>query len=93
MDRLLAILMGLTSPWTYLLVFGILLACGLGLPIPEDITLFAAGLISYYGLAHVWWMIVVSLVGVMMGDTIIFLARVALWAPNHAAEVFFENLA
>lgn len=60
------------GPLVYLLVFGILLACGLGLPIPEDITLVTAGLLSYYGEANVHRMFVISLFGVMAGDTIIF---------------------
>src|SRR5436190_477504 len=44
----------------------------MGLPIPEDITLFAAGVMSYYGKADVWIMIAVSFVSVMAGDCIMF---------------------
>jgi membrane protein DedA with SNARE-associated domain len=49
MDRLIDFLLNFYGPTPYFLIFGILLACGLGLPIPEDITLFAAGLLAYYG--------------------------------------------
>jgi membrane protein DedA with SNARE-associated domain len=56
----------------YLLVFAILLACGLGLPIPEDITLFVAGMLAYYGLVNVWVMIGVCMAGVLIGDSTIF---------------------
>ncbi|MDO9103795.1 MAG: DedA family protein [Methylovulum sp.] len=56
----------------YLLVFGILLACGLGLPIPEDITLFVAGMLAYYGIVNVWGMIIVCMAGVLIGDSTIF---------------------
>jgi membrane protein DedA with SNARE-associated domain len=49
-----------------------LVICGLGLPIPEDITLFVAGLMSYYGATDVGWMIAISLFGVILGDSIIF---------------------
>lgn len=72
MDAMIDFLMGFSGPGPYLLVFFILLACGLGLPIPEDITLFAAGVLAYYGSANVYWMIVVSFVGVMSGDSVIF---------------------
>ena len=66
-------LLNFSGPLPYVLVFTILLACGLGLPIPEDITLFAAGLLSFYGKANVYSMIVVSMLGVLIGDSIIFL--------------------
>ncbi len=56
----------------YVIVFAILLACGLGLPIPEDITLFAAGMMAYYGNASVVPMIVICFFGVLVGDGIIF---------------------
>jgi membrane protein DedA with SNARE-associated domain len=73
MDRILDILLTFYGPTPYLVVFGILLACGLGLPIPEDVTLFAGGLASYYGLTDLWVMIIVSYAGVIVGDTAIFL--------------------
>jgi membrane protein DedA with SNARE-associated domain len=60
------------GPIPYLAIFLILLACGLGIPIPEDITLFAAGVLTYYGVCDVWTMIAVCLIGVMIGDTFVF---------------------
>lgn len=73
MERLINYLLDFYGPTPYFLIFGILLACGLGLPIPEDITLFAAGMISYYGLTDVWTMIAVCMFGVLFGDSLIFL--------------------
>ena len=61
MDRLVDFLLSFYGPTPYFLVLGILLLCGLGLPIPEDITLFPAGLLSYYGVTDVWGVIVVGL--------------------------------
>lgn len=61
-----------SGPVPYLLVFFILLLCGFGLPMPEDIVLFAAGLMAYYGAADVGWMILVSFAGVMVGDSAVF---------------------
>lgn len=72
MDLLVDFLLNFYGPTPYLIIFGVLLACGLGVPIPEDITLFAAGLMAYYGVSDLSLMIIVSLVGVMMGDSIIF---------------------
>lgn len=61
-----------TGPLPYVVVFVLLLACGLGLPMPEDIVLFVAGLLSYYGSANVWVMIAVCFSGVLIGDGFVF---------------------
>lgn len=65
------------GPIPYLVIFLILLACGLGIPIPEDITLFAAGVLTYYGVCDIWTMIVICLFGVMIGDSFVF------WLGHH----------
>ncbi len=72
MDFLVDFMLNLYGPTPYFIILGVLLACGLGLPIPEDVTLFAGGLMSYYGVTHVGWMILASLIGVMLGDSLIF---------------------
>ncbi|MGK5085435.1 DedA family protein [Bdellovibrionota bacterium FG-1] len=72
MDRLVDFLLNFYGPTPYFLIMGILLLCGLGLPIPEDITLFSAGLLSYYGVTDVWGMIAIGLVGVIIGDSLIY---------------------
>jgi membrane protein DedA with SNARE-associated domain len=72
MDFLVDFLLNFYGPMPYVVVFAILVGCGVGLPIPEDITLFAAGLLSYYGVADIWIMIPVGLVGVLLGDSIVF---------------------
>jgi membrane protein DedA with SNARE-associated domain len=55
-----------------LAVFGVLLLCGMGLPIPEDIPLIAAGYLIH--LHETTWAtaIVVGLAGVLIGDSVIF---------------------
>lgn len=60
------------SSFGYLAVFGVLLACGFGLPMPEDITLVAGGIISGLGYTNVHVMFAVSMIGVLAGDGIIF---------------------
>lgn len=60
------------SSYGYWAVFLVLLACGFGLPIPEDITLVSGGVISGLGYTNVHWMLVVSMVGVLLGDSIMY---------------------
>jgi membrane protein DedA with SNARE-associated domain len=72
MEWLVDLLLNFYGPTPYVMIFGILIACGLGLPIPEDIALFAAGLLAYYGMTNLGAMIVVCFLGVVIGDTIIF---------------------
>jgi membrane protein DedA with SNARE-associated domain len=75
MDALIDFLLNTIGPRPYLLcsgIFTILLLCGIGLPVPEDITLFAAGLLAYYGLTDYWTTILFAFSGVIFGDLIIF---------------------
>jgi len=56
----------------YLAVFSVLLLCGMGLPIPEDISIVAGGVISGLGYTNVHIMCVVSFFGVLAGDIIVY---------------------
>ncbi|MCR6700724.1 MAG: DedA family protein [Dokdonella sp.] len=56
----------------YLAVFVVLLICGFGVPIPEDITLVAGGVIAGLGYADVHVMCAVGLAGVLLGDATMF---------------------
>jgi len=60
------------GPTSYLLIFCLLMACGMGVPMPEDIILFGAALLAYYENANVHMMVAVSMVGVLLGDSIVF---------------------
>ncbi|AUZ05551.1 DedA family protein [Vitreoscilla stercoraria] len=62
------------AEYGYIAVFGVLVACGFGVPIPEDITLVAGGVMAGLGHANVHWMVVVGLVGVLVGDGLMFTA-------------------
>lgn len=57
----------------YVAVFSALLLCGAGLPLPEDITLVAGGVIAGLGYANVHTMAAVTMVGVLVGDAGMFL--------------------
>lgn len=60
------------SNFGYVAVFSILLLCGFGLPVPEDITLVAGGIISGLGYTNVHIMCLVGLLGVLVGDGVVF---------------------
>lgn len=69
---LLSLLAGTSGPVAYGLVFGILLLCGLGLPIPEDVSLILGGFLVYEGRADLAMMMAVGYVGIIVGDSIMF---------------------
>lgn len=57
----------------YALILGVLFVCGMGVPIPEDITLITAGLLAGQGKITLLGAMVVGFFGVLVGDTILFL--------------------
>ena len=69
----------------YIAVFIALMICGAGLPLPEDITLVAGGVIAGLGYANVHAMFALAMFGVLLGDAGIFLlghhygARMLKW--------------
>lgn len=56
-----------------LLLFSILVSCGFGLPVPEDITLIAGGFLAYEEVISVHWFVLIAYAGVMLGDSVIFI--------------------
>lgn len=60
------------SAYGYLAVFLVLFLCGLGLPIPEDITLVSGGIISGLGYTNPHLMVVVGMAGVLVGDSMMY---------------------
>lgn len=56
----------------YATVFLILLACGLGVPLPEDISLILGGFLAHKGAASLPVMMVVGFAGILAGDSLIF---------------------
>ncbi len=67
------ILIAFFSSHGYEAVFFILLICGFGVPIPEDISLVAGGIIAGLGFADVHTMVGVCMLGVLMGDGTMFM--------------------
>ena len=75
MDELLkSLLLGTEGLMAYGTVFGILLACGLGLPLPEDVALILGGYLAHAGAADLWGMMVVGYVGIAVGDSLTYTA-------------------
>lgn len=59
--------------WTaYSAIVGLLLICGLGVPLPEDITLIAAGILSALGSISFWGAMAAGFFGVLAGDAFLF---------------------
>lgn len=54
-------------------VFGWLVIGGLGVPVPEDAALLAAGVLVHRGAVEPWLAVVVAFAGVMGGDAMLFL--------------------
>lgn len=78
--------------WVYYFVIGgILLACGFGLPIPEDITLVLAGLLVYLGLIDLKLAIAVCFVAVIAGDAFIFFLG-SRYGRKLTRKMFFKRL-
>jgi len=60
------------TEFSYFGIFGFLILCGLGVPIPEDIILFTSGYLIYKGYLNYPLSVVVATVGIIGGDSIIF---------------------
>lgn len=71
-DRVFALVIGLSGLHAYGAILAILFACGIGLPVPEDITLFAAGFLAFKGRITLIGAIIVGLIGVLVGDMFMY---------------------
>jgi membrane protein DedA with SNARE-associated domain len=58
----------------YSAIVGLLLICGLGVPLPEDITLIGAGILASpaVGSINIWGAMLAGFVGVMLGDAFLY---------------------
>jgi membrane protein DedA with SNARE-associated domain len=64
--------LGLLERYKYLAMFGILFLCGLGLPLPEEVTLIASGLAVGWEIADFVYSSIACVIGILAGDAIIF---------------------
>jgi len=70
------LLVGLISSYiehfTYLGLFVILMLCGLGLPMPEDVALLVGGFLAHKGVTRYPITLIVALLGVIAGDNSLY---------------------
>ncbi len=72
LDTILGFFAGMGGISVYAAIFGLLLACGLGVPLPEDITLLTAGYLAADEIISLPGAIGICLAGVLIGDSLIF---------------------
>ena len=70
----------LIERFTYLGIFLVLFVAGLGVPIPEEAPVFAAGVLASQGIVKWWLVLAVCFVGVLSGDVALY------WVGHHWGE-------
>lgn len=71
-QSIISFLSGLSGPTAYIAIFGLLMACGVGIPIPEDVTLIGSGILAAVGSVSLLGAMAVCFTGVMIGDAFMF---------------------
>lgn len=71
-EALILFLSQLEGFTAYSAIVGLLLICGLGVPLPEDITLIAAGILSALGSISIPGAIAAGFFGVLAGDSFLY---------------------
>jgi membrane protein DedA with SNARE-associated domain len=71
---------GFVEQFTYLGIFAVLLLGSLGVPIPEEMPIIAAAVLSHAGLARWWLALPVCLAGALSGDGMLY------WVGRHWGE-------
>jgi membrane protein DedA with SNARE-associated domain len=66
--------------FTYLGVFLVLFAAGLGVPMPEELPIMAGGVLAHEGVVRWWLMLPVCVLGVLSGDAALY------WIGRHWGE-------
>jgi membrane protein DedA with SNARE-associated domain len=72
LDDLFIALTDLSGIGAYAVVFGILIACGLGLPLPEDIPMLASGYLCWEGTMEPYAAFANAMLGVLIGDSMLY---------------------
>lgn len=74
---------------SYFIIFSILILCAVGLPMPEDIILIAAGILASQRITSIEVTMVVVLIGVVGGDSAVFWAG-RLFGPRLRKTLLFR---
>lgn len=56
--------------YNYVAPFAVLFLCGLGLPLPEEVTLIGSGILLYKGHVEFWPIVLVCAAAILVGDSI-----------------------
>ena len=62
----------ISSPGSYLAIIVVLILTGTGLPIPEEVPIIAAGILSSHGQLDWWWALPACLFGALAGDCVMY---------------------
>lgn len=62
----------LIERFTYVAIVGVLLLCGMGLPLPEEVPILTSAILSQTGHLRPWWALGACMFGVMAGDSMMF---------------------
>jgi membrane protein DedA with SNARE-associated domain len=73
-------LQGFVDHFTYLGIFAVLLLGSLGVPIPEEMAIIAASVLSHEAIIRWWLALPVCLLGVLSGDMVLY------WVGRHWGE-------
>jgi membrane protein DedA with SNARE-associated domain len=73
-NLLKALLIGSQGWAAYGTILGILVACGVGVPFPEDVSLIFGGFLVFRGSANLTLMVATGFLGILAGDSIIYWA-------------------
>jgi membrane protein DedA with SNARE-associated domain len=71
----------LIERFTYAAIITVLLLCGMGLPLPEEVPILTSAILSHSGHLRPWWALGACMFGVMLGDSIMFLLG-QRWGPH-----------
>ena len=95
MSDIVSFFINYSEAFIYAGLFFILFMCGLGLPIPEEVTLLAGGFLINLGFIRIYPTLVVVFVGILTGDlTMYSIGRKwgqGMIAHRHLREIFSER--
>jgi membrane protein DedA with SNARE-associated domain len=74
----------LIERFTYLGIFLVLFVAGLGVPIPEEAPILAAGILAHQHVIRWWLALLVCFAGVLSGDVVLY------WIGHHWGEHIME---
>ncbi|MFH1626078.1 MAG: DedA family protein [Pseudomonadota bacterium] len=72
LDSLILLLSTHSELFIYLALFFVLILAGIGLPIPEEVTLVGGGFLAYGGFSDLMISLIVCFAGVLVGDVIVY---------------------